>query len=180
KKVKQRMIFSNIRTDSIEWNWESSTDDGKTWKTNWKINYKRRASISQTFDIKTVEATIDEANKVYGNRFTENEAQFYIERYTQDACIMPENMPEICGRENIRKHYYSNGENSKLKIAITPKSFIGGENAVIEIGGYEIFDDGGKSLDKGNFIATWRPENGKWKLHREIWNSDIPKTKPNS
>lgn len=42
KKVKQRMIFSNIRKDSLEWNWESSLDDGKTWKTNWKINYQRR------------------------------------------------------------------------------------------------------------------------------------------
>jgi hypothetical protein len=42
KKVKQRMIFSNIQKDSIQWNWESSQDDGKTWKTNWKIFYKRR------------------------------------------------------------------------------------------------------------------------------------------
>ena len=42
KKVKQRMIFSNILADSIEWNWESSTDDGQTWKTNWKVLYKRQ------------------------------------------------------------------------------------------------------------------------------------------
>jgi hypothetical protein len=42
KKVKQRMIFSNIQADSREWNWESSVDDGQTWKTNWKIFYKRR------------------------------------------------------------------------------------------------------------------------------------------
>jgi hypothetical protein len=42
KKLKQRMIFSNIQKDELEWNWESSMDDGKTWKTNWKINYKRR------------------------------------------------------------------------------------------------------------------------------------------
>ena len=42
KTVKQRMIFSNIRPDSFEWNWESSTDAGKTWKTNWKIFYRRK------------------------------------------------------------------------------------------------------------------------------------------
>jgi hypothetical protein len=42
KTVKQRMIFSNIQADSFDWNWESSTDAGKTWKTNWKIFYKRR------------------------------------------------------------------------------------------------------------------------------------------
>lgn len=42
KKIKQRMIFSGIAKDEFDWNWESSDDDGKTWKTNWKIRYKRR------------------------------------------------------------------------------------------------------------------------------------------
>jgi len=38
----QRMVFSEIRNDSFLWNWESSADNGKTWKNNWKINYKKR------------------------------------------------------------------------------------------------------------------------------------------
>ena len=42
KKIMQRMIFSNIQKDLLEWNWESSNDEGKTWKTNWKLNYKRK------------------------------------------------------------------------------------------------------------------------------------------
>lgn len=37
-----RMIFSNIKNDSFLWDWESSADGGKTWKTNWQINYKKR------------------------------------------------------------------------------------------------------------------------------------------
>lgn len=43
KKIMQRMVFSDIRKDSLVWDWESSDDNGKTWKTNWKIFYKRRA-----------------------------------------------------------------------------------------------------------------------------------------
>ncbi len=39
--VSQRMIFYNIQIDSFDWNWESSTDNGKTWKLNWKISYTR-------------------------------------------------------------------------------------------------------------------------------------------
>jgi len=41
-KIMQRMVFSEIRNDSLLWNWESSADNGKTWKNNWKINYKKR------------------------------------------------------------------------------------------------------------------------------------------
>jgi len=37
----QRMVFYNIQKDSFDWNWESSADNGKTWKLNWKIKYTR-------------------------------------------------------------------------------------------------------------------------------------------
>ncbi|MDZ7807911.1 MAG: hypothetical protein U5K71_12465 [Gracilimonas sp.] len=36
----QRMVFYDITQDSLKWDWESSTDAGKTWKLNWRITYK--------------------------------------------------------------------------------------------------------------------------------------------
>jgi len=42
KKVKQRMIFYNITENKLDWNWEKSTDDGKTWQLAWKIHYSRK------------------------------------------------------------------------------------------------------------------------------------------
>jgi hypothetical protein len=39
--LSQRMVFYNIQKDSFDWNWESSTDKGKSWKLNWKIRYTR-------------------------------------------------------------------------------------------------------------------------------------------
>lgn len=41
KTVMQRMTFYNISDDSLDWSWESSLDDGKTWKQLWLIHYKR-------------------------------------------------------------------------------------------------------------------------------------------
>lgn len=40
--VRQRMVFYNISKDQLDWNWEGSTDDGKTWTVNWQIHYVRR------------------------------------------------------------------------------------------------------------------------------------------
>jgi hypothetical protein len=37
----QRMVFYDIKENSFVWDWESSEDGGKTWKLNWRINYKR-------------------------------------------------------------------------------------------------------------------------------------------
>jgi hypothetical protein len=39
--VQNRMIYSNIKPDSLDWSWESTNDEGKTWTVNWKIHYKR-------------------------------------------------------------------------------------------------------------------------------------------
>ena len=42
KKIKQRMIFYNISENQLDWNWEKSTDNGKTWQLAWKIHYTRK------------------------------------------------------------------------------------------------------------------------------------------
>jgi len=42
KKIRQRMVFKNIKPDSLDWSWESSDDDGATWKVVWPIHYARK------------------------------------------------------------------------------------------------------------------------------------------
>jgi hypothetical protein len=42
KEILQRMVWYNITQDKLDWNWERSEDDGKTWKTMWQINYTRK------------------------------------------------------------------------------------------------------------------------------------------
>ncbi|UKN03652.1 hypothetical protein K6119_09015 [Paracrocinitomix mangrovi] len=41
KIVMKRMLFYNITPNSFTWDWEISTDGGKTWKLNWQIKYIR-------------------------------------------------------------------------------------------------------------------------------------------
>jgi hypothetical protein len=41
-KIIMRMVYHNIKPDSFEWDWEGSTDGGKTWKSNWHLNYQRK------------------------------------------------------------------------------------------------------------------------------------------
>lgn len=37
----QRMVFHDITPGALTWDWESTQDGGKTWKLNWRVNYKR-------------------------------------------------------------------------------------------------------------------------------------------
>jgi len=37
----QRMVFRDVQTDALIWDWETSGDDGKTWSRQWRIFYTR-------------------------------------------------------------------------------------------------------------------------------------------
>jgi hypothetical protein len=37
----QRMVFHHITHDAFTWDWEGTTDGGKTWKLLWQLDYKR-------------------------------------------------------------------------------------------------------------------------------------------
>ena len=36
----QRMVFRDIRPDAFTWDWEGTTDGGKTWTLQWQLDYK--------------------------------------------------------------------------------------------------------------------------------------------
>jgi ketosteroid isomerase-like protein/uncharacterized protein YciI len=121
---------------------------------------------------------IEVANKAYGERFQTNDAAYYAARYTKDACIMPEKMERICGRDAIRAYYYNNGQNADFQLLIKSLEVSGGREGVIEEGTYELLDKSGTPLDKGKFIAIWMYEDKQWKLRREIWTTDMPDPEP--
>lgn len=37
----QRMVFHDIKPDSLVWDWQRSSDQGKTWENLWTIHYRR-------------------------------------------------------------------------------------------------------------------------------------------
>lgn len=41
RRIRQRMVFREVRADSLKWLWQRSDDGGATWKTTWQIDYRR-------------------------------------------------------------------------------------------------------------------------------------------
>jgi len=39
--IMQRMVWHNIKQNSLDWNWERSDDLGKTWNLLWQIHYDK-------------------------------------------------------------------------------------------------------------------------------------------
>jgi ketosteroid isomerase-like protein len=124
------------------------------------------------FDIEPVKAHIIEMNKSYSDRFTTNDTAYYNSRYCEDAEVYSPGIKAIKGRDSIRAFFYNNGNNTEAKIELPTGNIYGSAELVVEEGVYNFPDGNGGSVDKGKFIALWKQEDGKWKLFREIWNSD--------
>lgn len=41
KTIRLRMVFRDVKKDSLKWLWQRSDDGGKSWKTTWEIDYRR-------------------------------------------------------------------------------------------------------------------------------------------
>ncbi len=130
------------------------------------------ANKTEAFDIVVVKNYIEEMNKTYGDRFLHNDTGFYYTRYCKDAVAMPDQQPAVIGRDSIISFNYNNGANKEFKVIITAENIYGNSELVVEEGIYSFPDEKGGSYDNGKFIALWKHEDGKWKLYREIWNSN--------
>ena len=41
KRFRQRMVWDEVKADSMKWLWQRSDDGGASWKTTWEIEYRR-------------------------------------------------------------------------------------------------------------------------------------------
>lgn len=127
-----------------------------------------------SFSLDSVKAAIAESNKTYGECFARGDSAGFVSRYTSDGCLNAPNMPKLCGPQAITAFFNGARQQGARDLKITTDEVTGGKDAVIETGVYELFADKGVSVDKGKFIVIWKEENGKWKMHRDIFNSDLP------
>lgn len=48
---------------------------------------------------------IAERNAIYFTSFAKNDSSIFINRYAEDACLMPAGVPKTCGKEALAKFF---------------------------------------------------------------------------
>ena len=132
------------------------------------------SAAASSFSLDSAKAAIAASNASFGNCFANGDSATFIKLYSSDACINPSNMPKICGPQGITAFFNGGVKMGIHNIKLTSTEVMGGKEGVTETGVYEMMADKGVSLDKGKYMVLWKEENGKWKMHRDIWNTDMP------
>ena|SRR5258705_11359776 len=128
-----------------------------------------------TFDLAAVKKVVDSTNAVFGSMISKGDSVGLASLYTSDAKFMGEHMPTASGRNAIQAAFAGLfAAMGTPGLTLTSNDVWGTEELVTEVGSYTMTDKSGKEIDKGKYIDLWKMEDGKWKICRDIYNSDNP------
>jgi len=101
--------------------------------------------------------------------------------FTADTMVLPSGKPLVRGRENAVAFWTAASSNPDRQLRSEYEaidSLIEGA-VVIESGRATVWavEAGQEQLfDRGKYVVVWKQEDGRWRRHRDIYNSDAPKT----
>jgi len=123
----------------------------------------------------TAREAIAEAYKAFEEAYYKGEADTISRMYTEDAELLIPEAPIVKGREAIGQVWArilgSGGNTVRVDIREVEES---GDWAY-EVGAFEASAPNGNVLNAGKYVVIWkRQSTGERKIHRDIFNWDIP------
>ena len=153
---------------------------------------RARSSIGETFALVTFlastlawtgahasaadEAAIREAGTVRDEALRTLDANRFASVFAEDGILMAETTPTVEGKTSIRDFMMiylrlMTQSNYTPKVADVGLEVSG--DLAVRWGTYTVTDPQGEVQDSGKWLESWRRAGGKWKLQRDIWNSDM-------
>jgi ketosteroid isomerase-like protein len=125
---------------------------------------------------KEIGDVIKKANEKFMEAFKKSAAEVAA-LYTLEAQLLPPNSEMVKGKEAIQGFWQAVMDMGIKLAKLETVEVYGCGDAAYEIGKFELFAEGDKSVDTGKYIVFWKMEEGAWKLDRDIWNSSLPAKK---
>jgi len=141
-------------------------------------NTSSAKDTTAAFDLAAVKSAIADANKTFGDAIVKGDSVAVADLYASDANMLPPERPKIENHDGILHLAGSFARMGIKAFSLESTDVYGNPDLVVEEGKWTVGDGSGKTLDDGKYIVLWKQENGKWKLWRDIWNSNNPPPPP--
>lgn len=136
------------------------------------------ACQTQPADTRADEAALRKLNEEWSKAVGARDVDKTVSYYSDDAVLMPPNIPTLTGKEPIRTLWKSmlespsfNGGWRATKVEVARS----GDLAYVS-GDYEFKeqDKGNPITDKGKYLEVWKKQaDGNWKCVADMYNSDM-------
>ena len=136
------------------------------------------ASLSSRAQSGDVRAAIEASNVKFGKAWGSKDAASLAALYTANATLLAPNATRVSGSQAILEFWKAGLSGAPPVGKLTTAEVEAHGDTAHEVGTYELSSADGKVMDKGKYIVIWKREGGQWKMHRDIWNSDMPAATP--
>ena len=140
---------------------------------NEKTKDKTDTVAKSEFNLTTAKAEIEEANKKFMALVAEGDSIGLANSYTIDAKFMSAGAPSVVGRANIQTAMSNIVQSGITGVDLRLENVFGTEDLIAEEGELTLFV-GDEAVAVEKYIVLWKKEDGKWKLFRDIFNSNLP------
>jgi ketosteroid isomerase-like protein len=124
-----------------------------------------------------VKGAIEAANGQFSAAAAKGDGAALAALYSADGQVMPAGSDPIRGAEAIQKFWQGALDSGVAAIGLKTIDIFGHGPTATEVGEYELRDKAGKVLDHGKYIVVWQHVDGKWKLLRDMFSTNVPPPK---
>jgi uncharacterized protein (TIGR02246 family) len=117
----------------------------------------------------TLQQRLDEVGSV----LTSGDADRTADLYTRDGQLLPPGSDLVTGREAVADFWRGVVDSGVETIDIEPLDVDVHGDAAVRVGLATLSDATGGTVDELKFIEVWKRDGEEWRIHRDIWNSNV-------
>lgn len=134
--------------------------------------------LAGTARAQETKAAIEAANKSFMAAFAKHDAKAVSGLYSSTPEAFPPGADMISGREGIAKMWQGVFDAGIATADLKTTEVHAQGPLAYEVGTYALKTKDGKVADHGKYCVVWLKEGGQWKLHRDIWNTNVAPPAP--
>jgi uncharacterized protein (TIGR02246 family) len=117
-----------------------------------------------------VRSQIEAGNREFMAAFAKRDAAAVAALYTDGGQLLPPNSEVVRGHEAILEFWQGAMTRGLTGATLETVDVDASGETAVEVGRYRL-TAGDAEADHGKYIVVWKNVDGRWKLHRDIWNT---------
>jgi uncharacterized protein (TIGR02246 family) len=123
---------------------------------------------------KDLRGTIEAQNKRFVAAVAKADVTAIGGLYTDDAQALPPNGDVVKGRAAIQQMWKAVFDSGVAGASLETADVEADGSLAYETGRYEMKLKDGKVADRGKYVVVWKRTGSDWRIHRDIWNTNMP------